>query len=145
MEVRTGAPGQLEHFGAYAGATWLVAVSVTDRHVRWLGLLYIVLAAVLELGQLYVPGRTSQVIDFAASSSGAVVGIWLGTLMRQIRQLELRAALMAIVTRFLRSKDYPANLVIRTVPRMAPNNIMGGSSSSAMPAFCAHVAPPGAL
>jgi VanZ family protein len=82
MEARTGAPGQTEHIAAYAVAAWLAAISLSARRVRWLGLFYIALAGILELGQLCIPGRTSQVIDFAASSAGAILGIWFATLLR---------------------------------------------------------------
>ena len=37
-----------------------------------------VLAGVLEVGQIWVPGRTAQVIDFAASSVGALAGVLVG-------------------------------------------------------------------
>jgi hypothetical protein len=32
----------------------------------------------LEIGQLWVPGQTSQFIDFATSSLGAVIGVLMG-------------------------------------------------------------------
>jgi VanZ family protein len=38
----------------------------------------VALAGILEIGQLRVPGRTSQFIDFAASSAGAVAGVLIG-------------------------------------------------------------------
>jgi VanZ family protein len=62
---------------AYAGTAFFAAFAF-DRRVRALiGL--IALAGVLEIGQLWMPGRTSQVIDFVASSCGAMVGMALGS------------------------------------------------------------------
>jgi VanZ family protein len=47
------------------------------------GLLAVVAyAAVLELGQIFIPGRVASLADFAASSAGAVLGITLGLMIR---------------------------------------------------------------
>lgn len=78
LEARTGLPGQIEHAIAYCGAAAIFAFAYQDPH-RWrLIAAFITLAGVLEAGQLWVPGRTSQVIDFAASSVGAIAGVFLG-------------------------------------------------------------------
>ncbi len=45
------------------------------RPRRWLISGLAVYAAVLEAGQLYVPGRAAQGIDWAASALGAVLGV----------------------------------------------------------------------
>lgn len=44
--------------------------------------LLVALVAILEVGQLYAPGRNSSFLDFAASSTGVAVG---GLLMRPAR------------------------------------------------------------
>ena len=72
---RSGAPGQLEHVAAYWVAGALAARSVPDPYRRWVGLGLILLAGILEIGQIWIPGRTAQVVDFAAGSAGALVGI----------------------------------------------------------------------
>lgn len=76
MEARTGLPGQLEHMAAYAGTALFIALGF-DRRARLLTGL-IALAGMLEIGQIWIPGRTSQVIDFVASSAGAVIGMAVG-------------------------------------------------------------------
>lgn len=78
--VRTGSGGRVEHATAY----FLTAIimGLTNREaprllVRFL--LLVVLAAILEVGQLFVLGRTAAFLDFAASSTGAAIGgllIW---------------------------------------------------------------------
>jgi VanZ family protein len=89
MEKRTGAPGQIEHVFAYfcTAAALTLAYPRSSRLKLMVGL--IVYAAVLETGQLYVPGRTAQVIDWAASGLGAVLG-------------------MVAITRLIRSQRAPA-------------------------------------
>ena len=75
MEKRTGAPGQIEHVFAYfcTAAALTLAYPRSSRLKLMVGL--IVYAAMLEAGQLYVPGRMAQVIDWAASGLGAVLGM----------------------------------------------------------------------
>lgn len=69
----TGLSGQLEHFIAYALAAAGIGMGFPARRVViMLGL--IVLAGTLEVGQLWIPGRGSRVIDFVASAGGAVIG-----------------------------------------------------------------------
>lgn len=72
---RSGAPGPLEHVAAYWIAGALAARSASAPQRRWVGLGLLLLAAILELGQLCIPGRTSQLVDFAASAAGALIGI----------------------------------------------------------------------
>jgi hypothetical protein len=70
--VRTGIGGQVEHAMALAYREW------PRLHVQTL--LLVVLAGILEVGQLYVPGRSSAFLDFAASSAGVIIGgllMWL--------------------------------------------------------------------
>ncbi|AWN50303.1 hypothetical protein DK419_27895 [Methylobacterium terrae] len=74
-EVRTGAAGQIEHFVAYAGTAGLLGLGFAHAPTRRLGLALVGLAGVLEIGQIWVPGRTAQAIDFAASAGGALAGL----------------------------------------------------------------------
>jgi VanZ family protein len=72
--VRTGIPGQLEHFVAYAGSA-SVAIAGYGRRVarRIIGLFWIY-AGVLEYLQHFSPGRHSSIADFAASALGVFFG-----------------------------------------------------------------------
>jgi hypothetical protein len=74
-ELRTGAAGQLEHFIAYAGTAGLLGLGFPRGPAWRLGLALGLLAGILEIGQIWVPGRTAQVIDFAASAGGALLGL----------------------------------------------------------------------
>ncbi|GJD50678.1 hypothetical protein OPKNFCMD_3423 [Methylobacterium crusticola] len=80
-EVRTGAAGQVEHLVAYMGTAALLALGF-GRAPPWrLGAALVALAAILEIGQIWVPGRTSQVIDFVSSAAGALIGLALGRIL----------------------------------------------------------------
>ena len=71
-----GVPGQYEHLLAYmltAGAFGLAYRKTTIRAV--LLALLVTCAALLEIVQVWVPGRTGQLIDFGASSIGAGGGL----------------------------------------------------------------------
>jgi hypothetical protein len=68
--LRTGASGRLEHIVAYFISA-LLWVAGYPRGTQWIiGSALAVYAGVLEVGQIYVPGRHSQVEDFAASCLG---------------------------------------------------------------------------
>ena len=73
--VRTGFPGQLEHFAAYAGpgAIAMAAYGLNRRGGRVIGCLWLY-AGVLEYLQNFSPGRHPAVEDFAASVLGALCG-----------------------------------------------------------------------
>jgi VanZ family protein len=71
-----GLPGEYEHLLAYmltAGALGLAYQKATIRAA--LLTLLVICAAFLEIGQIWVPGRTGQLIDFGASSIGAGGGL----------------------------------------------------------------------
>src|SRR5690348_7063678 len=73
--VRTGAPGELEHFLAYAGSASL-AISAYSRKcspMRVIGLFW-VYAGILEWLQHFSSGRHPAFLDFAASAGGALCG-----------------------------------------------------------------------
>jgi VanZ family protein len=81
--VRTGASEQLEHFVAYLGTGAVAMIGYGPRVSALLitGLLcgY---AALLEIGQIWVPGRHSRFIDFAVSAAGVAAGVVLIRLWR---------------------------------------------------------------
>ena len=71
LEERTGLPGPIEHLFAY----FCTAVVLMLAYPRSSRLKLIGYAALLEAGQLYVPGRTAQTFDWAASALGAMLGM----------------------------------------------------------------------
>ena len=73
--MRTGLPGRLEHFIAYAGSA---AIGMLGYGASWGGGRVIgsfcVYAAILEYLQHFSPGRHPSLGDFAASAFGALCG-----------------------------------------------------------------------
>lgn len=69
-------PGAIEHLAAYFVLGVLGAVILRGQ-ISWssLALFNIAFAGALEAGQLFVPGRVANVIDFAASAIGSLLGI----------------------------------------------------------------------
>ena len=76
--ARTGLSGRIEHFIAYAGTTIAFAVAAGGGGRPWLraGLL-LALAGVLEVGQLWAPGRNASIWDWLAGGTGVVVATLL--------------------------------------------------------------------
>jgi VanZ family protein len=73
--VRTGLPGELEHFAAYAGSGAIAMAGYGLRRgaIRVIGCLWLY-AGILEYLQHLSPGRHPTVEDFAASAAGALCG-----------------------------------------------------------------------
>ena len=73
--ARTGLPGQLEHFIAYAGSAAIAMAGYGPSRggVRVIGGIW-VYAAILEYLQHFSPGRHPSLFDFAASALGALCG-----------------------------------------------------------------------
>lgn len=73
--VRTGESGRFEHVVAYFGTAIIMALAYrASPRLLAQSLLLVALGAILEVGQLFVPGRNSAFLDFAASSTGAALG-----------------------------------------------------------------------
>jgi hypothetical protein len=74
--VRTGAPGLAEHFVAYLG-TGAIAGLGYRRRVGFVQIaaLLIAYAGLLEISQHWIPGRHSDLLDFATGSAGVAVGV----------------------------------------------------------------------
>jgi VanZ family protein len=67
---------QWEHFAAYIVTAALLAQGRTNRaHYFLIGLFLSALAAVLEVGQIWVPGRDAKLSDWVAGASGAWTGV----------------------------------------------------------------------
>src|SRR5262249_52434658 len=73
--VRTGFPGRLEHFAAYAGSAAIAMAGYGSSRglVQIIGGFW-VYAGILEYLQRISPGRHSAIVDFAASALGALCG-----------------------------------------------------------------------
>ena len=82
LRPHTGAPESLEHVAAYALAGALLTFGYRKRSQPFIIVLSLSLyAAILEIAQIWVPGRNPQFIDFVASSAGALIGsvlAWIG-------------------------------------------------------------------
>jgi VanZ family protein len=78
----TGFAGPLEHIAAYAIAGGLLTLGYYKRNQPFVVVLSLSLyAAILEIAQIWMPGRDPKFIDFAASSAGALIGsalVWIG-------------------------------------------------------------------
>jgi len=75
--IRTGADGRLEHAAAYL-ISGLAVFTAYPRRSKWLiAVLMVGYAGILEFGQLWIPGRHAQILDWAASSGGLVCALLL--------------------------------------------------------------------
>jgi hypothetical protein len=82
MRPHTGATGNLEHAVAYA-LTALVAGIAWRGVLGWRGpVAFTILAGLLEVAQIFVPGRSAGVDNWAASTCGAVIGIAVASALR---------------------------------------------------------------
>ncbi|QRG04599.1 VanZ family protein [Xanthobacter dioxanivorans] len=71
----TGYSGNLEHVAAYLGAATVTALAFRAVPLLWLVLPFSIASAVFEVVQLAIPGRTSLVENWAASTLGALIGV----------------------------------------------------------------------
>jgi VanZ family protein len=82
LRPHTGFAGPLEHITAYAIGAGLLTLCYYKRNQPLIVVSCLTLyAAVLEIAQIWVPGRDPKFIDFAASSAGALIGsalVWIG-------------------------------------------------------------------
>ena len=82
LRPHTGAPESLEHVAAYALTGALLTFGYRKRGQPFIIVLSLSLyAAILEIAQIWAPGRNPQFTDFVASSAGALIGsvlAWIG-------------------------------------------------------------------
>ena len=76
MEVRTPAPAGLEHAIAYAGTAGLMALAYRSRSVWLIIGLLAAYSALMELLQIFSPGRHPSLDGVLWSSAGTVIGAW---------------------------------------------------------------------
>jgi glycopeptide antibiotics resistance protein len=73
--LRTGfLSGHQEHFLAYMASGLLLATAVPRYRFVNVAIFYGLLAIVLEVGQIFVPGRHPEVVTAIISMTGAVAG-----------------------------------------------------------------------
>jgi VanZ family protein len=79
--VRTGMPGELEHFVAYAGSAAIAIVGY--RRTSAVGIIgpFWIYAGILEYLQHFSRGRHPSIADFAASALGALCGGFVAALV----------------------------------------------------------------
>ena len=85
--VRSGNfSGHVEHMLAYALSGALMHAARAGRTTVWqTALMLSVFAGVLELGQIFVPGRQASLDDFLFSVTGAITGVLVGAaLLRHV-------------------------------------------------------------
>ena len=76
LQIRTGAPKDLEHFIAYLGVGAILAFARGPNRRAGLVVVFLVaLSACLEIIQHWIPGRTPDIADWIASSLGAIAGV----------------------------------------------------------------------
>jgi VanZ family protein len=78
----TGLPGKAEHFVAYCGTGAVFALGFWSIGARFvIALSLTLLAGLMEILQMWVPGRHPAIADAVASSMGGLLGIALGGLL----------------------------------------------------------------
>jgi hypothetical protein len=70
--IRTGFNTRLEHVAAYLIAGISVIIAYPRRPTWSIAAILSAYAGILELGQMYIPGRHAALLDWLASSSGAL-------------------------------------------------------------------------
>jgi VanZ family protein len=78
LRPQTGAPGPFEHIVAYALTAGCLSFGFGQtRNMAVIVLCLSMLSGTVEIAQLYIPDRHSDIMDFVASSSGACIGVAL--------------------------------------------------------------------
>src|SRR6516225_3841840 len=70
--IRTGFNTRLEHTVAYLIAGIAVIIAYPRRPIWSMAAILCAYAGILELGQIYIPGRHAAFLDWIASSSGVL-------------------------------------------------------------------------
>jgi VanZ family protein len=80
MRPHLNVGGQVEHLIAYFATALSCALWIADDHRLRASALLIAYAGLLEMAQLWIPGRYAQLIDFAAGAVGVILGFVVGGL-----------------------------------------------------------------
>ena len=84
LRPHTGQSGNIEHFIAYFGAAGLIQLGL-PRLRRWREVVLLSLAAaVFEILQNWIPGRSPGVDNWAASTGGAIAGMVIGLVVLRL-------------------------------------------------------------
>jgi VanZ family protein len=79
-------PSALEHVAAYVVAAFLLCLAYAYRvSPVWLVLLLTAYGGLLELIQLWVPGRHGRLSDIVADFAGALIGAMLASAVTRLR------------------------------------------------------------
>jgi hypothetical protein len=77
LRFHVGGSHYLHHFAAYFMVAIILAIGRRNRaQLITIAILLMLFAGILEIAQLWIPGRNSRIADFVASS----LGIWIGIL-----------------------------------------------------------------
>ena len=75
MRPHTGASGNIEHMMAYILAALVTRIAFRDIQTRWQFAVFSAAAASFEICQIWIPGRSAGVDNWAASTAGVLVGL----------------------------------------------------------------------
>ena len=86
--VRTGYSGWLEHAVAYAGTAVLFRIAYQSLPGKHLAAALAVYAGILEIGQIWIPGRGASVFDWVAGAAGGLVAslLWRRSLQIHVER-----------------------------------------------------------
>ncbi|MDQ2082031.1 VanZ family protein [Xanthobacteraceae bacterium Astr-EGSB] len=91
LRPKTGGGRTLEHACAYFVVAGVLAVVCPPLRGFLAACGLVLIAAVLEIGQLWVPGRDATLSDFLASAAGALLGAALTTAVARLKAGRHRA------------------------------------------------------
>jgi VanZ family protein len=79
--------GEFDHLVVYLVASVVLGIGYSDRKTQTKLVLFLVLlSGLLEVFQLWIPGRHSELAGFLASSSGAALGMIAGAIVASRRR-----------------------------------------------------------
>ena len=86
-QIRTGAPGIVEHVVAYCATAALFTIGYRAANRAYIILGLVCYAGMLEGAQSFVPDRSATIWDFGGSSLGVVLGCLLGVVVARARSM----------------------------------------------------------
>jgi VanZ family protein len=84
-QIRTGAPGIVEHIVAYCATAAVFTLAYPAASRARIILALVCYAGVLEVTQSFVPDRSATVWDFGGSSLGVALGCLIGAAVARAR------------------------------------------------------------